>query len=64
MPKRDHVLVQRIAYVEYCISATIKFNSLPFTYDRAYLRCNVKTTSPKFIVRTITMLSRVTIELG
>ena len=50
--------------IEYCLSAGIKFNAIPFTYDRANLRCDVKTTSPKFIIWTATMLVPILIELS
>ena len=50
--------------IEYCLTNGIKFNAIPFTYDRANLRCDVKTRSPKFIIWTATMLVPILIELG
>ena len=50
--------------IEYCITASVKLNSIPFTYDKANLCCSVRTSSPKFMLWTITMLVSVTIELG
>ena len=51
-------------FIEYVISVGVKLNSLPFTYDKANLRCHVKTSSLKFILWTITMLLSVAMELG
>ena len=51
-------------YIEQCAGMGMKLNSVPFTYDRANLRYEVKTKDPKFILWSLIAFVVITLELG